>query len=140
MIKWFKGLATWVKTIITIIGIITSIAGGIAVYNNWIINRHEANQNLEIQSQEFKELQQNFDLVIDSIGSLSRQVRVVDSKVEKAADEFRATSNYLLKSDENLKNFLLDHAVSTEEILEIIEIWEIKKNGRESLGEIVSDR
>jgi methyl-accepting chemotaxis protein len=89
-----------------------------------------------MQSQEFRELQQNFDLVIDSIGSLSRQVRVVDTKV----DRVNTKADYLLKSDDNLKQFMLDHAVSTEEVLEIIEIWDIKKNGKENLGEIVSDR
>jgi methyl-accepting chemotaxis protein len=88
-----------------------------------------------MQSKEFRELQQNFDLVIDSIGSLSRQVRVVDTKV----DRVNTKADYLLKSDDNLKQFMLDHAVSTEEVLEIIEIWDIKKNGKENLGEIVSD-
>jgi methyl-accepting chemotaxis protein len=136
MWKWFKKMTVWAKTATVIAGTVVSVAGGIAVYNNWIIGRHEANQDLEMQSQEFKELQQNFDLVIDSIGSLSRQVRVVDSKV----DRVNTKADYLLKSDDNLKQFMLDHAVSTEEVLEIIEIWDIKKNGRENLGEIVSDR
>jgi methyl-accepting chemotaxis protein len=134
--KWFKKMTVWAKTATVIAGTVVSVAGGIAVYNNWIIGRHEASQDLEMQSQEFKELQQNFDLVIDSIGSLSRQVRVVDTKV----DRVNTKADYLLKSDDNLKQFMLDHAVSTEEVLEIIEIWDIKKNGKENLGEIVSDR
>jgi methyl-accepting chemotaxis protein len=136
MWKWFKKMTTWAKTATVIAGTVVSVAGGIAVYNNWIIGRHEANEDMEMQSQEFRELQQNFDLVMDSIGSLSRQVRVVDTKV----DRVNTKADYLLKSDDNLKQFMLDHAVSTEEVLEIIEIWDIKKNGRENLGEIVSDR
>jgi methyl-accepting chemotaxis protein len=136
MMKWFKKMTVWAKTATVIAGTVVSVAGGIAVYNNWIIGRHEANEDMEMQSQEFRELQQNFDLVMDSIGSLSRQVRVVDTKV----DRVNTKADYLLKSDDNLKQFMLDHAVSTEEVLEIIEIWDIKKNGKENLGEIVSDR
>jgi len=136
MIAWFKRASALAKTATLFISLSVGIAGGIAVYNNWIVDRHEQGQQLEMQSKEFKELQENFDVVIDSIGSLSRQVRVVDSKVEKVSTK----ADYLMESDNNLKKFMLDHAVSTEEVLEIIGIWELKKNGKENLGEIVLDK
>lgn len=136
MIVWFKSATALAKTVTLFISLSVGIAGGIAVYNNWIVGRHEQGQQLEVQSKEFRELQESFDVVIDSIGSLSKQIRIVESKVENV----NTKANFLMESDNNLKNFMLEHAVSTEEVLNIIEIWDIKKKENGNLGEIVSGK
>ena len=46
----------------------------------------------------------------------------------------------LTLSSDNLENYMMRHSTSQEELLEVLEIWDIKKNKKGNLGEIALDK
>lgn len=132
---WVSKLSTIAKIFLTIVALCTTLWGLKIGYDRIIINKHDREQELidsEIRrDREFKEIKESFEafnsIVVDSITILSREVRSINTKV-----------NRLLVVNNNLRDYQMTNAKTTDELLQIIKIWDTeKKNSENNLLPIV---
>ena len=135
ILAWLGKLSATAKIIGSIIALCATLWGLKVGYDNLIINKHDREQeviNSEIRrDREFKELKESFEsfnnVVVDSIIKLSKEVRSVNTKVDR-----------LMVVNNNQRTYQMKNAKSTEELLQIIKIWDIeKKNNTDDLLPIV---
>ena len=132
---WLSKLSTAAKVISTIIALCVTLYGLKLGYDRVIINKHDREQEVidsEIRrDREFRELKESFEafnsVVVDSITTLSKEVRSVNRKVDR-----------LMVVNNNQRDYQMKNAKSTDELLQIIKIWDVeKKNNGNSLYPIV---
>lgn len=133
LFSWLKQGSSWAKVITTFIALGVGISTAVISYNKWIINRHEEDVQQAETHVEVEELSKQLSIMADSVGTLSQEVRSFSPQL----NETNVKMDMLIQSDKNLRQYLLDHAVSKEEVLDIIEIWNIKKN---SQGNLVQEK
>ena len=120
MFKWISELSTYAKVATVFISFGVGVVGGGAAYNKWIIDRHD-NQVQSVETvKEFRQLQQSFDTVIDSLSNLSGEVRSIKPHLNSVDTRI----DRLIISNENLREYLLNRALDKDEVLEIIKIWD----------------
>ena len=132
---WLSKLSTAAKVVSTIIALFVTLWGLKIGYDKLIINKHDK-ERIMIDSEirrdrEFMELKESFEtfnsIVVDSITTLSKEVRGVNTKVDR-----------LMVVNNNQRDYQMKNAKSTDELLNIIKIWDIeKKNNASSLFPIV---
>ena len=132
---WLSKLSTAAKVVSTIIALFVTLWGLKIGYDKLIIDRHDREREMidsEIRrDREFMELKESFEtfnnIVVDSITTLSKEVRGVNTKVDR-----------LMVVNNNQRDYQMKNAKSTDELLNIIKIWDIeKKNNASSLFPIV---
>ena len=135
LFTWIGKLGTAAKIIGSIIALCVTLWGLKIGYDRLIIDRHDTEQEIidsEIRrDKEFQELKQSFEafnsIVVDSITTLSKEVRSVNTKVDR-----------LMVVNNNQRTYQMENAKTTEELLRILKIWDIeKKNNEDSLYPIV---
>ena len=118
-----SGFTNWGKALTIAFSIMIGASGGIVAYNKWIIQRHNEDQTIENTIVEFGEMQQNFNVVIDSIASLSFETRAIKNEIEQTNNEIYN----LTKANNNLRAYMIEHATSKDDILEVLRIWDGEK-------------
>ena len=135
LFTWIGKLGVAVKTVSILIAFCATLWGLKVGYDNLIIDRHDTEREIidsEIRrDKEFQELKQSFEafnsIVVDSITTLSKEVRSVNTKVDR-----------LMVVNNNQRTYQMENAKTTEELLRILKIWDIeKKNNEDSLYPIV---
>jgi len=121
---WIGKLSTAVKTISIVIAFCVTIWGLKIGYDKIIIDRHDNEQEI-IDSKirrdrEFKELKQSFEsfnsVILDTINNLSEAMRSANKKIDR-----------LMVINNNQKEYQMKNAKSTDELLNIIKIWDTEK-------------
>jgi len=124
LFTWIGRLGTAAKVVGSIIALCVTLWGLKIGYDNLIINNHDTEQEIidsEIRrDKEFQELKQSFEafnsIVVDSITTLSKEVRSVNTKVDR-----------LMVVNNNQRTYQMENAKTTEELLRILKIWDIEK-------------
>ena len=124
LFTWIGKLGTAAKIIGSIIALCVTLWGLKIGYDRLIIDRHDTEQEIidsEIRrDKEFQELKQSFEafnsIVVDSITTLSKEVRSVNTKVDR-----------LMVVNNNQRTYQMENAKTTEELLRILKIWDIEK-------------
>jgi regulator of replication initiation timing len=96
------------------------VGGTMVAYNKWIIDRYDERVQSVETVKEFRQLQQSFDTVIDSLSNLSEEVRSIKPHLNSVDTRI----DRLIISNENLREYLLNRALDKDEVLEIIKIWD----------------
>jgi septal ring factor EnvC (AmiA/AmiB activator) len=127
---WFSQLGTFAKIVTLFISALISISGGVIAYNNWIIKKYEKKLVEQQQIDQFRELQGNFKIVIDSLGNLSTEVRSIKPRIVEINKKIEDVE----RANRKLRDYMIERAQSADESLRILRIWETeKKNGETSL-------
>lgn len=113
-----------IKKIGLYIGIITGVlAIGATIYNWGVKHEQKKAQDTTIEAKVDRlivsdSLQTIYQrTVMDSIHKLSNQLRFYGR-------EF----SMMKQSDENLKNYMMKNAATKDDVMEVLQIWEVKKN------------
>lgn len=136
--SWTEGLAAWTKVLTTIIVFGGLIVGGYYTLRGGIIKSYQEEVQQRRDSTDLQQVKLGLDTVAYSVRMLSEEFSAFRSWEEIRAQETEDQMNRLIQSDRNLQDFLLRHAVDRDEMFEILDIWEVKKNLRNIEDEIVS--
>jgi len=120
---WITQLSAVAKIVTVLISFIVGVVGGVIAYNKYIIKHYEQEQAVIQQTEEFKSMQHNFKVVIDSLGILSNEVRSIKPEIVN----INTSINDLNKKNNNLKGYMMESAKTTDELLKIVKIWETEK-------------
>jgi septal ring factor EnvC (AmiA/AmiB activator) len=113
---WITQLSAVAKIVTVLISFIVGVAGGVIAYNKYIIKHYEQEQAVIQQTEEFKAMQSNFKIVIDSIGELSKEVRLIKPEIDKAN-----------KKIDNLDRSYTQHLKNDNRVDELIQYLESEK-------------
>ena len=119
-IIWFGKLSTFVKSIVAVIVFCSTLWGLKVGYDRIIINRHDREQEIidsEIErDRKIDELIYSNSMVVDTLTVLLTGFR-----------ELVITVDGLVSVNKNLRTYQMANAKSTDELLQIIKIWDTEK-------------
>jgi len=131
MIAWFKNFVSFAKIATIVISFAGGVAGGIVIYNKWVIDKHNESEVATEQAAEFIQMQQNFRVVIDSLSVLTSNMREIKIDIRHTNQRMDG----IIVSNNNLREYMMKKAPTTDELLEIIRIWDAEKK-KNNIGEI----
>ena len=138
--EWAKGLAMWAKALTGIIMFVSMVVGGYHLMKGGIIKNYEEDKKEQQDSTDLQQVKVGLDTVAHSVRILAEEFNSFREWEETRAQETEDKMNYLIQSDKNLQDFLLRYADDVNEVLEIMDIWDIKKNSVTEEEKIVSGR
>ena len=121
---WFEKLSALPKAIISIIAIVGTFSGYMTIHDKKVINRYdERNEQLQVKNQVTQILK--FQLR-DSVLKIADN-RKIDSLIGVFGTGMQSI-DALKRSNENLKAYLIKNAVTKQDVLEVVRIFDEKKN------------
>ena len=133
---WIKSLASWLKVMLVFISFGAVVSSTLLVYKTKVLNGYKEELKREQQTNDLRETQEKLDTVIRSLDILSSEVNSFYPQLEITNSKV----DYLVRSNENLKNYMILHALDKDGMLEVLDIWDIKKNSTNKDDMIVSER
>ena len=133
---WIKNLASWLKVVLIFISFGAVVSSTLLVYKTKVLNGYKEELKREQQTNDLRETQEKLDTVIRSLDILSSEVNSFYPQLEITNSKV----DYLVRSNENLKNYMILHALDKDGMLEVLDIWDIKKNSTNKDDMIVSER
>lgn len=121
--KGLSNISAIGKVITIAFSIIGGAAGGIVIYNGWIIDRHDTEIEVANKLEQITEIRSSFESVIDTLTTLSLDVREVARRQKNIQDEMID----LTQANDNLRAYMINKALDKDEVLDIIHIWEAEK-------------
>ena len=121
-------LSSIIKLITMSASLIVGAAGGIMAYNHWVVGKYQVEIDVTQQIEEYDMIKANYQVIIDSLALLSREVRGIGPAIEKTNKRI----DYLTDANHNLKQYLIDRALDKDEVLDIIHIWDAEKEKNSS--------
>jgi len=137
---WAKNLASWLKIVLTISAFVTVVGSTLLVYKTKVLTKYKEELKQEQETKDLRETQEKLDTVIYSIGILSNEFNSFKDYVYPKLEETNEKIDYVIVFNKNFKKYMLENATTTEDILEILEIWDVKKNSENNIDKIASDR
>jgi len=131
---WIKNLASWLKVVLIFISFGAVVSSTLLVYKTKVLNGYKEELKREQQTNDLRETQEKLDTVIRSLDILSSEVNSFYPQLEITNSKV----DYLVRSNENLKNYMILHALDKDGMLEVLDIWDIKKNSTNKDDMIVS--
>ena len=128
ILLWFGKLGILTKTIGGIIGFIMLIWGLKIGYDKYIINKYE--QSIELieadkrRDAEFQQLKGTLNEVQGSLNIFTERVFdsiTILSDISRKSDD---KINNLIYQNNNLKQYMIDNANTTEELRDLVKIWD----------------
>jgi len=133
---WIKSLASWLKAVLVFISFGAVVSSTLLVYKTKVLNGYKEELKREQQTNDLRETQEKLDTVIRSLDILSGEVNSFYPQLEITNSKV----DYLVRSNENLKNYMILHALDKDGMLEVLDIWDVKKNSTNKDDMIVSER
>jgi len=133
---WIKSLASWLKVVLIFISFGAVVSSTLLVYKTKVLNGYKEELKMEQQTNDLRETQEKLDTVIRSLDILSGEVNSFYPQLEITNSKV----DYLVRSNENLKNYMILHALDKDGMLEVLDIWDVKKNSTNKDDMIVSER
>jgi len=133
---WIKSLASWLKVVLIFISFGAVVSSTLLVYKTKVLNGYKEELKREQQTNDLRETQEKLDTVIRSLDILSGEVNSFYPQLEITNSKV----DYLVRSNENLKNYMILHALDKDGMLEVLDIWDVKKNSANKDDMIVSER
>jgi len=133
---WIKSLASWLKVMLVFISFGAVVSSTLLVYKTKVLNGYKEELKREQQTNDLRETQEKLDTVIRSLDILSSEVNSFYPQLEITNSKV----DYLVRSNENLKNYMILHALDKDGMLEVLDIWDVKKNSTNKDDMIVSER
>jgi len=133
---WIKSLASWLKVVLIFISFGAVVSSTLLVYKTKVLNGYKEELRKEQQTNDLRETQEKLDTVIRSLDILSGEVNSFYPQLEITNSKV----DYLVRSNENLKNYMILHALDKDGMLEVLDIWDVKKNSTNKDDMIVSER
>jgi len=133
---WIKSLASWLKVVLIFISFGAVVSSTLLVYKTKVLNGYKEELKREQQANDLRETQEKLDTVIRSLDILSSEVNSFYPQLEITNSKV----DYLVRSNENLKNYMILHALDKDGMLEVLDIWDVKKNSANKDDMIVSER
>jgi len=133
---WIKSLASWLKVVLIFISFGAVVSSTLLVYKTKVLNGYKEELKREQQTNDLRETQEKLDTVIRSLDILSSEVNSFYPQLEITNSKV----DYLVRSNENLKNYMILHALDKDGMLEVLDIWDVKKNSTNKDDMIVSER
>ena len=133
---WIKSLASWLKVVLIFISFGAVVSSTLLVYKTKVLNGYKEELKREQQTNDLRETQEKLDTVIRSLDILSGEVNSFYPQLEITNSKV----DYLVRSNENLKNYMILHALDKDGMLEVLDIWDVKKNSTNKDDMIVSER
>jgi len=133
---WIKSLASWLKVMLVFISFGAVVSSTLLVYKTKVLNGYKEELKREQQTNDLRETQEKLDTVIRSLDILSGEVNSFYPQLEITNSKV----DYLVRSNENLKNYMILHALDKDGMLEVLDIWDIKKNSTNKDDMIVSEQ
>jgi len=121
---WIKSLASWLKVMLVFISFGAVVSSTLLVYKTKVLNGYKEELKREQQTNDLRETQEKLDTVIRSLDILSGEVNSFYPQLEITNSKV----DYLVRSNENLKNYMILHALDKDGMLEVLDIWDVKKN------------
>ena len=109
-----------IGNILKAVGIISGAAGALWIAFNFVDNTKD----------QTRELTQKVDRIIYSDSAKMDRIISNDSVQNIKIDRLIRSVDMLVISNNNLREYMMNHASTTDELLEVLDIWEEKKNGR----------
>jgi len=131
---WIKSLASWLKVVLIFISFGAVVSSTLLVYKTKVLNGYKEELKREQQTNDLRETQEKLDTVIRSLDILSGEVNSFYPQLEITNSKV----DYLVRSNENLKNYMILHALDKDGMLEVLDIWDVKKNSANKDDMIVS--
>jgi len=120
---WIKSLASWLKVVLIFISFGAVVSSTLLVYKTKVLNGYKEELKREQQTNDLRETQEKLDTVIRSLDILSSEVNSFYPQLEITNSKV----DYLVRSNENLKNYMILHALDKDGMLEVLDIWDVKK-------------
>ena len=120
---WIKSLASWLKVMLVFISFGAVVSSTLLVYKTKVLNGYKEELKREQQTNDLRETQEKLDTVIRSLDILSGEVNSFYPQLEITNSKV----DYLVRSNENLKNYMILHALDKDGMLEVLDIWDVKK-------------